>query len=53
MSSEQHELKRKARAEGAVEVLEHLKEALCSIELSGKGRKYVDKMLVRYRKQAQ
>ena len=39
----------KARAKGAIEALENIKESLCRRELTPHGREYVDKLINEYR----
>ena len=51
MNYQRQEWRRKARAEGAIEALEHIKTALCQRELNASGREHVNKMLVTYKKQ--
>ncbi len=48
MSSPQPEWERKAKAEGAIEALEYIMEALCRRELGPGGRKHIKKLLVKY-----
>ena len=49
MSSQLPECRQKDKAEGAIEALEVVKESLCSRELSGKGRKFVNNLINNYR----
>ena len=48
MSSLPPDLERKAKAEGAIEALEHIMESLCRRELGPGGRKHIKKLLVKY-----
>lgn len=48
MSSLPPDLTRKAKAEGAIEALECTMESLCRRELGPGGRKFVNKLLVKY-----
>ena len=47
MSWQQQE--RKAKAEGAIEALEYILEALCHGELGKGGRKHIDKTIGKYK----
>ena len=48
MSLPQPDLERKAKAEGAIEALEYIMEALCHRELGRGGRSHIKKLLVKY-----
>ena len=50
MKSLQHiESKRKAKLEGRIEALEHIKAALCVRELTAGGRRHIDKLIGGYK----
>lgn len=48
-SSQQQGTKQRARLEGRIEALQHIKTALCVRELTANGRRYIDKKIGEYK----